>query len=242
MIVGGIPMLLGGAAGLVYVGGNSGGVGVGDTAISLTALTGGIASAAAAGDVVIACYNWASTADKTLSITDGTNPYTLLGSELYSNDSRDANLRAGIKALTAADASVTFGGRGTGDAAAAALHVWRGVHATPLDVSVVTATGIDTGRPDAAAITPVTSGAVIVVIGGGTAAAASGINFTASELANFVTTNSSNDREAVIGIGSYLWGSGAFNPAQWGGVSTNAADAATTSDSWAAITLALRPA
>ena len=58
--------------------------------LSLNAgLTGGSASAVSAGDLVIAVFGTGSTADRTLSITDGTNNYTLIGSELYANDNKD---------------------------------------------------------------------------------------------------------------------------------------------------------
>ena len=51
----------------------------GNSTISLTALTGGISSAAQAGDLVIAVYATGSTADRTLAITGGSLNYTLVG-------------------------------------------------------------------------------------------------------------------------------------------------------------------
>lgn len=221
-----------------YVGGNTGvwaGAVSGNNTVSLTALTGGLSSSAAAGDIVIAVYVVGSTADRALTITDGTNNYTLVDSELYSNGtSYDTNLRVAYKLLTAADASVTFGPTGNNaDAGAAAVHVWRGVNSTtPLDVAAVPATGTGTGRPDAAAITPTTTGAEIIVAGG--ASAATGANFTSS-LSNFITTSSADTNDAMIGVGAFDWTSGTYNPAAWTGGTTNAAD------SWAAMTIALRP-
>lgn len=223
---------------LIYVGGNTGtwaGATSGNNTVSLTALTGGASSSAAAGDFVIAVYATGSAADRALAITDGTNNYTLIGSELYANGtSYDANLRVAYKRLTGADASVTFGPTGSvQDAGAAAVHVWRNVDSTnPLDVSAVTATGTATGRPDAESISPTTSGTVVIVAGGG--AAATGATYTASELSNFRTATSADNNDAMVGVGSYAWTSGAFNPAQWTGGTTNAAD------SWAAVTIALR--
>ena len=223
-----------------YVGGNTGKWAwavYGTNTVSLTALTGGIASSASAGDFVVAAYATGSVADRTLSITDGTNAYTLVASELYVYSTTDTNLRVAYKRLTGADASVTFGptGRAT-DAGAAAVHVWRGVDPTnPLDVAAVTAVSylIHSGKPNPAAITPTTTGAVIIAVGG--AAAGTGAVFTSSDLSNFRTETSAGAYDAMIGIGSYAWTSGAFDPAQFGGGTTG------TGDSWAAVTLALRP-
>lgn len=225
---------------LSYVGGNTGawaGATTGTNNVSLTGLTGGSSSSAAAGDFVVAVYATGSTADRALTITDGTNNYTIVGSELYSNGtSYDTNFRVAYKLLTAADANVVFGPTGNNaDAGAAAVHVWRGIDGnTQLDVSAITATGTATGRPNAGQITPTTSGAIVLVAGGG--AAQTGANNTASELSNFVTTSSADNNDAMVGLGSYAWTSGAFDPAAWTGGTTNAGD------SWAAITLALRPA
>ena len=223
-----------------YVGGNTGqwaGATSGNTTVSLTALTGGIASSASSGDFVVAAYATGSVAYRTLSITDGTNAYTLVASELYVNRTTDTNLRVAYKRLTGADASVTFGPTGNAaDAGAAAVHVWRGVDPTnPLDVAAVTAVASIpfSGRPNPAAITPTTTGAVIIAVGG--AAAGTGAVFTSSDLSNFRTATSADTYDAMIGIGSYAWSSGAFDPAQFGGGTTG------TGDSWAAVTLALRP-
>lgn len=224
---------------LQYVGGNTGawaGATTGNNNVSLTALTGGLASSAAAGDIVVAVYVTGSAADRTLSITDGTTAYTLISTEQYSNGTTyDTNLRVAYKVLTAANANTVFGPTGNAqDAGAAAVHVWRGINtATVLDVAAVPATGTGTGRPDGAAITPTTTGAIVIVAGGG--AAATGANYTSSDLSNFRTTTSADNNDAMVGIGSFAWTSGAFNPAAWGGGTANAAD------SWAAITLALRP-
>jgi hypothetical protein len=224
---------------LQFVGENSAvkaGATSGNSTVSLTALTGGIASSAAAGDLVIAVFATGSTADRALTITDGTNNYTLIDAELYSNGtSYDTNLRVAYKRLTAADTSVTFGPTGNAqDAGAMAVHVWRNVDSTtPLDVAAVPATNTGTGRPDPAAITPTTSGAVIVVVGAG--AAATGAVYTASYLSGFISETSTDTNDAMLGIGYVTWTSGQYNPAAWTGGTTNAAD------SWAAMTIALRP-
>ena len=222
-----------------YVGGNTAtkaGATSGNSTISLTALTGGISSSAAAGDIVIAVFATGSAADRTLSITDGTTAYTLIGTELYSNGTTyDTNLRVAYKVLTAADATVTFGPTlNAQDAGAMALHVWRGVDSTtPLDVAATTATGTGSGRPNPPAITPVTAGSEIIVAGG--AAAGTGAVFVGTGLSNFRTATSVDTNDAMVGIGSFDWVSGTYDPAAWTGGTANAAD------SWASITLALRP-
>lgn len=205
--------------------------------LSLTSLTGGIGSSAQAGDLVIAGYCVGGAGDVGLTITDGTNNYTLIGSELYANGSvYDTNLRVAYKRLTGADASVTFGPSGaTTYAVTVAASVWRGVHATtPLDVSATTATGTNTSRPNPAAITPITAGAKIVVFGGGAAATTSA--WSAAYLSGLVQTQRANISDSAIATGYVDWTSGAYDPAQFGLGSNNAAD------SWAAVTIALRPA
>lgn len=223
-----------------YVGSNTGtwaGANSGTNTVSLTALTGGIASAAAIGDLVIAVYATGSTAAATLSITDGTTAYTLAGTALYANGtSYDSNLRVAYKYLTTSNTSVTFGATGnTQDAGAATVHVFRGVDSTNiLDVAVTTATGTATGRPTPPAITPVTAGAFIFMAGGG--AAATGAVFTAAALSGFRSVTSADTNDANLGAGYVTWTSGTYTPAQWTGGTTG------TTDSWTAATLALRPA
>ncbi len=224
-----------------YVGGNTAtkaGATSGNSTISLTALTGGIAASAAAGDIVIAVFATGSAADRTLVIQDPSAvAYTLIATELYSNGTTyDSNLRVAYKRLTAADATVTFGPTlNAQDAGAMAVHVWRGVDSTtPLDVAATTATGTGTGRPNPPAITPTTAGSEIIVAGG--AAAGTGAVFVGTGLANFRTATSVDTNDAMVGIGSFDWVSGPYDPAAWTGGTANAAD------SWTALTLALRQA
>lgn len=225
---------------LQYVGGATAttvGATSGNSTISLTSLTGGISSSAAAGDIVIAAYAGGAGGAVTFEITDGTNAYTLIAPQQYSNGSTyDTNLRVAYKIMgSAPDTSVTFGPtKWENDAGAMAVHVWRGVDTTaPLDVTPTSATGTASSRPDAPAITPTTPGAIVIAVGGG--AAATGAVFTSSDLSNFRTATSADTHDAMIGIGSYAWSSGAFDPAKFGGGTTG------MGDSWAAVTLALRP-
>jgi hypothetical protein len=220
-----------------FVGGNTatkaGGT-TGNSTISLTTLTGGISSTAAIGDLVIAIFSTGSIADRTLSISDGVNAYTLIATELYSNGtSNDTNLRVAYRFATVAGGSVTFGPTGQGaDAGAMAVYVFRGVSSSVFDVTTTTATGTGTGRPTPPAITPNDPGTIIVAIGA--AAAATGAVFTTATLSSFRTVTSSDTYDAMLGVGQFAWTSGTYTPAQFGGGTTG------TGDSWAAMTIALR--
>lgn len=225
---------------LVFVGGataSKAGATTGNTTISLSSLAGGISASAEAGDMVIAVYATASTADSTLLIQDPSAvAYTLIGSELYGNGtSYDINLRVAYKILSSADASVTFGPTGSNlNGGAMAVHVWRFVsESTPLDVSVVSYVQAG-GNPNPDPITPVTSGAVILCICGGAAGGAS--VYTASYLNNFFSKVGSDNNVSVVGIGSVAWISGSYNPALWGGGGSGGGSSVAT------MTIALRPA
>lgn len=214
----------------------------GNSTIALNSgLTGGIASAVAAGDLVVAVFATGSTANRTLAITDGTNPYTLIGSELYQDDVFDTNLRVAYKFMGGTpDTSTTFGPTGNAaDSGAMAVYVFRGVDpTTPLDVAAVTGQAANTSRVVPPDITPSTAGAFPVVVGA--AAHNGGVDtFTSSDLTDFQTIGGANDtNDVTLGIGhDPAWSSGATNYATWGHSQADSADF-----SWAAITFALRPA
>jgi len=206
-------------------------------------LTGGSRSAVQAGDFVLAVHLLASASDSTLSITDGTNPYTLVGSELYANDNDvDTNLRVAYKFMGGTpDTSTSFPAvGGINDSVSAAVYVFSGVNATtPLDVAATTATGVNSAKPNPASITPSTAGSWIACIG------ASGNSFVASQTYtnSSLTSVASTYIEgfaytAMLGIGLKTnWSSGAFDCPAY---TLSGSDS--TSASWAAVTVALRPA
>ena len=217
------------------------GAATGNSTIALNSgLVGGSRSAVQADDLVIAIYATASTVDRTLTITDGTNPYALIGTELYSGAAtRDTNLRVAYKFMGATpDTATTFGPTtDADDGGAMVVLVWSGVNKTTfLDVAVATQIGSGTALADPPDVTPATLGAFVLGIGAG--AAANGAAFTSSDLTNFVSlTTSASLNDPMLGAGHIAWsGTGAVNPAQFGGGST------TVDDSWAAMTIALRPA
>lgn len=225
-----------------FVGGNTAakaGSTVGNSTIALNSgLTGGIASAVSSGDMVIAAFGTGGTSDVTLAITDGTNPYTLIDAELYSNDGVDTNLRVAYKFVTS-DTDTTFGPTGSTNAAGTmTVYAFRGVDSsTPLDVAAVSATGIDTVLADPPSISPSTAGAFIVCVGAG-AHGALNATFTSSDLTDFLTIYSDDSNDSTIGIGHKDdWTSGAFNAAAFGFSGTDS-----TAYSWAALSIVLRPA
>lgn len=224
-----------------FVGGKTAELGDNDPpdAIALTGLSGGTDSSPSEGDLVIVAFCCAGTVDMNLAID--TAGYTDVA-ELYANGTRDANLLVGYKFMGASpDASVTVSGGEANRGAVAAIHVWRSVDSgTPLDVSATTATGTGTGQPNPPSITPISTGAVVIAVGGGSGPSGMEANFTQSELSNFITESEGNNDvagnvvTATVGMGSFAWSSGAFNPAAWTGGSTDAGD------SWTAISIALR--
>jgi hypothetical protein len=215
-------------AGLSYVGGKAEFKVDASGTVSLTDLTGGSDAAPSAGDIVILAIGDLDSIDHTEIIT--TADYTTIA-DLYVNDVSDANLLVAYKVLPTAETGIIIDPVSN---CVVAIHVWRGVNATPLDVASTTATGTDSGLPNPPAITPTTAGAVVIAIGVG--GYQSSVAFGSSDLENFVTLAvEAGTLDPAIGIGSFEWVSGSFDPATWTGTtSTNA--------SWAAVTLALRPA
>lgn len=191
----------------------------GNTTISLSSgLTGGSRAAVAEGDLVIAVFSTGSTADRTLSITDGTTDYDLIGSELYANGiSTDVNLRVAMKRMgSTPDGSVTFGpSLNAQDAACTAVAVFSGVDPTvPLDgVTVETAT-FTTPIANPPPITPSTAGAFIVCVGAGSISSFSFGNYSSSDLTGFFSSSANDTNCSILGIGHKDdWSSGSFDPA-----------------------------
>lgn len=225
-----------------YVGGKGAGNAgsVNGSAIDITTgLTGGSGGAPIEGDLVIVSV-CTGTAGRTPA-TDITTPsgYTPLTAQDTTATTYDTNFQVSYKIMGATpDTSVTIPASGNNaDGQAYVIQVFRGVDpTTPMDATPTYATGSGANnRPDPAVITPVTTGAWIVVTGGG--AAATGGTYTATYLTNFLTFNGVDTNDASVGAGYYTaWTSGSYDPAAFTGGS------ATTSDSWGATTLALRPA
>lgn len=210
----------------------------GTTSVSLTDLTGGLASAPAAGDFVIVAYNVGGNLDpdRDVQVTTG---YTEVA-DIFGNSFMQANLGVFYKFMPGTpDTTVTMGQTfGSGIyGGAAVIQVWRGVNVTtPMDVTATTAVATGTSNPNPPSITPGTSGAIIIAAGGGALNQSGSWSHTSSDLSNFRTDYVNTVADVSIGMGSYAWTSGAFDPAEWAGGEV------TGNNAWAAVTMALRPA
>ena len=219
------------AANLTYVGGTTGSGTSAAYDVSLSGL--GIQQ----NDIVVVATGFASTTNGDPGVN--TTGYTEVA-DLYSDDTRDANLAIAYKVQGATpDTSINVNGSGSAtDSAVTAVHVWRGVDTTtPIDVTITTATGINTGTFDSPSITPTTTGAIVLSLGLGTSLNARTSPTAPTGYGNQVNDSTDPGNAAVVGIASKAWsGSGAEDPGSWGNLSTAVAD------SWAAATLVLRPA
>lgn len=212
---------------------------VSDTTVTLGSLTGGLAVTPAAGDLVILVFAAAEalTGDHNMTVT--TAGYTELA-DLYIEDTLGTNLGVFWKRMgSTPDTSVDVGGTGGSDnAGAVAVHVWRGAHSvTPIDVTTTTATGVSSSLANPASITPTTFGSVIL-IAAGSGHADGTQTFTHGTFGNLATVGQNDVYDVTVGIASYqAWLTGAYDPAAFGYSTTDDA-----SNSWAAATIAIRPA
>lgn len=225
-------------AAISYVGSASGSGTASTYNVAINSLTGGSNSAPSEGDLVIVVTGWASTTNGDPGVT--TSGYTEVNAvDYYSNDTRDANMSVNYKFMGASpDTSVTVRGtNAAGNGGATVVHVWRGVDlSSPLDVTSTTATGTNAANANSPSITPTTSGAYVIAAGLGTGDTTPTAKTGPSGMSNFRTQNGTGTTmSAIAGVASFAWTSGAYDPAAWtGGEST-------TSDSWAAMSLVLRP-
>jgi hypothetical protein len=204
--------------------------------ISLTDLTGGSDTAPSTGDFIIVHYSIA-TASADLAVGAATGGYTEQ-TELFANDSSGTNLAIYTKfAGGTPDTSITLTPPGNSQYAySGTIWVLRGVDATtPMDVAVATATGTNSALANPPSITPTTSGAW--VFGFGSAAEDSlSTAFTSSDLTDFISDLQVDTNDSVSGSGYIQWTSGAVDPAAF------SITGGSTLASWAAVTMAIRPA
>lgn len=230
---------------IAYVGGQSGQFAGTTSAQTINfALTGGTDAAPLAGDFVIISYAVGSTVDRSLAIRNTSAvDYDVAGAELTVSDTFDVNLRTAWRFMpdpteTQFVLTETVGG-GTGhadDAGAYTVHVFRNVDTgTPMDVAVVTASAASSRVADPGTITPTSEEAVVYAAGA--AACGTGGTYTAPQLIDFRATTQADTNDVNIGAGFRLWTTGALNLDAFGGGGTT-----NTADSWAAVTLAMRPA
>ncbi|HAT68613.1 MAG TPA: hypothetical protein DCS20_03260 [Candidatus Yonathbacteria bacterium] len=224
------------AASLEYVGGAEASGNSASYNVALTSLTGGTGGAVQSGDLVIVATGFVQTSNLNPGV--GTAGYTE-EADLYQNDSRDANFSVNWKYMTGApDTTVNCLGSGSAtNGAVCEVHVWRNADPTnPLDVVSTTAQSNNSAIPNSPPITPITTGAVIISAGLGTGAAADTSITAPTGYGNQVDISVDPGNAATVGIASKAWsGAGTEDPAAWTAWTT------TTSDSWAAVTLAIRP-
>jgi hypothetical protein len=199
-------------------------------------LSGGLSSSPQEGDIVVVAINLPTTStDLGLFINEA--GWTNLA-DLHSLDSTTTNFGVFYKVMgPTPDASFSFPGFSDVIAMATAVHVYRNVDPnSPIDVATTTATGNDLGQPNPPSITPTNNAKLVVAGAASLATSIPSLTQPGSELSNFISANSSDNRAAAIGLG---WANGsagvAFDPVAWTGGS------ASTSASWAAATVALRP-
>jgi hypothetical protein len=166
--------------------------------------------------------------------------------DLFGNDTSKTNFAVWTKFWHSGDTSVTVPGNAADfSAVTVTIHAFRGVNtSSPYDVASVPITGTNDGHVNAGAITPAHGGALIYVAGavspggsGGTVLSNPGDLHSGTN--EFVALyQGSISQSSTTGAGFKVWtlGDGAFDPATWGGGRTN------TACSWAALTMALRPA
>lgn len=227
---------------IYYAGGMSGAGNITDFPLTVTfSLTGGTNSVPAASDLVVVTLDLAYSGASIAGIIQNASAvdYTL-GAEVYGTDAEDCTCRVGYRFMPATPETTCVldvaSGIGT---YAYTIHVYRGVDRyTPMDVTAVTANGNNTHLANPGSITPVTPGAWVHV-GGAAGCYDTGSVFTTTDLTNFISINfGTGNHKSKVGAGYYpSWTSGAFDPAVFTGGGTDS-----IYNSWAAVTLALRPA
>jgi len=201
--------------------------------VLLTALTGGSDSAAAIGDIVV--VGWGSSNQTDLNLTVSTSGYTELA-DLYANGTNDTNFAVAYKVLSSAETNVIVSGSNSAVFAGVAVaHVWRDINSgAPIDVTSTTTTNTGNSNINNPSITPVTSGAIVMAWGG--CAADITRTFTVpSGYGNATQATLDPDEAFAVCVATKAWVSGAEDPGAWTPSATNAAD------SWAAVTVVLRP-
>lgn len=223
------------ASGFMFVGGTTGGGSSISYSVDLTSI--GIQ----AGDIVIVASGFTGNGIAAGDITcSGNNngSYSLNSSTSEGTDSWDTGLRIFYKVQGGTpDTSLSIGRGASGWGGATAVHVWRGVHASPIDTTGTAVTGTNTGRGNPPAITPTNTGAVILACGIGAQSPGGSAYTVPSGMGNAISAFNDNASVACgVFIASFAWTSGSYDPASWTGGSDS------TSASWCSNTIAIRPA
>lgn len=217
-----------------FVGSRSGSAGNATISVSLTSLTGGIGATALENDIVIAIHSHESLfSDENMG--PSTSGYTELA-DLVATDTRRANLSVSWKRMgSTPDTNVNFPGLGLLTEHSAIVRVYRNVNTiTAIDVTRTTATGNNTNQAVPPSIGPLTPGAWVVSVLNQTVDGAVASLPIPSPLQHAVEQTGGG---VYTASGDIPWGGtpATVTPPQWPG-QTDSLD-----DSWAAITLVLRP-
>lgn len=227
-----------------YVGGKlvkyTDGAGSGST--SLTDLTGGISSAAAAGDLIIVTLVNSSNSTRLVSMTVTTSGYADVNSG-FANSTYDANIKMLYKLMgPTPDTSVAYTmTNSSSDVIGAFIQVFRGVdQVTPFSgVSSVVASQTNSADPNPGSITSNTKNSIVLVA----STVATGASVTAPISQSYLTNAIS---DTWIRNGSLFWSISSivgyverdatlYDPA------TMTTDASDTGTSWVSITAVIKP-
>ncbi len=225
---------------MVFVGGkiNQHAASAADISIDLTGLTGGIASAPAAGDYVLIAFGFGANdnVDRDLAITGFTEIFDRFG-----DDTSDVHLIVAEKTMgsspdtTATAVGGTFGASNLG---ISAIQVWR--NATRTVGASVSAANTNTCLPNPPSVTPTKPGSRVAVFGiGARGTSTSDVTFSSPDLPDYFAsadnTSSGSNNGCAIGHGWKKWTSGAIDPAAF--TLNGGSDATTYSQASASIVL-----
>lgn len=200
---------------------------------SLTGLSGGLASAPEAGDLVVIAVAFRNNSDTDIVCTSTGWVET---HDLYVNGTNDVNLGLYYKFLTAADTSIAFTVASFTNSSVA-MHVWRGAEpSNPVKASVAGATGAN-ANPAPPAIATDVPGSVVISVGAmaGDSTNTLGDLSAPGGMEKFFGRSRSNSDN--IGLASYLKEDVGIVPPGSFGHSASPSSAMT----WAAATIAIRP-
>ena len=221
-----------------YVGSTSGVGTATGYSVSLTGLTGGIASAPAAGDLVVVMSAFGNTASSAPNISgNSTGAYTGIGTAIHANDTWDTEAQP-FYAVMGGTPDTSLSVTRTNNAAyggSTVVHVWRGVDDLAAFIGVTQTSGNNGCVINPPAYNPAVADALIIAGGAGTMAATSSPYTDFAGMDNFVTTKGDGTTsDCAAALASYLYTGVSYDPpAISGGTTSN-------SSSWAGYTFAFR--
>ncbi len=187
----------------------------------------------AEGDVVyVAVMTVRGSGSTDIDVAMTTAGYTELA-DIFSDDTEDTHLGVFRKVMGAVpDTTAVVTGSGDANDVVAVFHVWRGADpTTPEDVSAGTASSTNGGTPNPPAVTTFTNGAVVLAIGGS----------TEPDFVSTAPTGYSNLVDLQAGNTNVMMSSKVITTAAAEDPGAYTEVVGDVSDSWAAVTVAIRP-